>query len=432
MGTWGPGLYSNDDALDLKSDVRDMLAYGWTREAIITELTECYNLRQIDEETSPIWLALADTMWNYGILTEEIKSTAIYIIDEGIDAAAWAEESASVKKKREAVLDGLRKKLVTQPKTSKKPRKPHFYRCNWPLGSVYAIPTGNSEYHAFITVGEGKYKPSKYTPENDCVRTIYVAMLCWNGNPEHLMQSLSNDIPILCIPFYNGKRNGEIVGTYMSVNPYVFPNNIVRSLIYCGQLSPQLYKSIMNQRMAVHDLLLTGFKYRYDEAIASNTICHFSNDGEIISFDSFQRNWKIGEVYALPAQTDYSLTIGDKTSYHAFVVVDEGLYNLFPTTSKTCNIRTFYIAMLEWEGQPEYLRRDLERGISIVACAECRPLQIADYAENALLFCGHINKMLCQKIAAHYSSTYFCTTLTRFEHDYRILGKKNVPIIFSV
>ena len=88
--------------------------------------------------------------------------------------------------------------------------------------------------------------------------------------------------------------------------------------------------------------------------------------------------------------------------------------------------------MLEWEGQPEYLRRDLERGISIVACAECRPLQIADYAENALLFCGHINKMLCQKIAAHYSSTYFCTTLTRFEHDYRILGKKNVPIIFYV
>ena len=430
MGTWGPGLYSNDDASDIKNDVRDMLAYGWTREAIITELTRNYNLRQIDEETSPVWLTIADTMWNYGILTEEIKRIAFRIIDEGIDIAAWAEKSTSIRKKRETVLNELRKKLVMQQPTSKKPRKSHFYRCNWPLGSVYAIPSCNGEYHAFIVVEEDEYKPSRYAPESDYVRTVSVALLCWSGNPEQLMQSLSHDIPILCMPFYNGGRIGETIGTYISINPYDFPPNIIKSLHYCGQVSPQFCKTIMINPMSHHSLFLSRFKYEYDYALSSNTIFHFSNDGKLISFESYQCNWEIGEVYALPAQTDYSLTVENRTPYHAFIVVDEGLYKLFTTLPEICSLRTVYIAILEWEGLPERLIHDLENGVSVLKCVECRPLGITNSQEEALRFCGHIDKLLCHKIAAQYSPPFMCTTLARFENDYRILSKKDIEACY--
>ena len=440
MGTWGSGLYSNDDALDIKEDIRDMLAYGWTPDAIMAELTKQHNLNSIDEETSSAWLAIADTMWNYGCMTDEIKSTALHIINEGIDLRAWADASISDRKKRQTVLNKLQEKLVSPQPINKKPHKSSCYHCEWPVGSVYAIPAGDGEYHAFIVVEEGTYKPNKYVPENECIRTVSIAMLYWSGHPDQLMRDISYDVPVLGTPVYNGGRYGEVIVTKRDLNPYDNLRNIIRSLVYCGQLSLELCQSITKPNLST-SVFLSQFAHEYEHALSAKIICHFSCDGKLNSLDSFQCTWKTGEVYALPAQTDYSLPVQSDTLYHAFLVVGESTYEPIPNFPGTTPEKTVFIAMLKWEGNPSHLMQDLEANVPVMlqtsyahgtfACslhAEYRPLGISSEQEKSLVFCGKLPETLCNRIVSLYSPLPVSKTITRFEYDYINLCNKRPNI----
>ena len=81
MGTWGPGLYQDDVACDIKSEYVNRLKIGQTNiEATqdMIDYNECYI---DDEEDAPIfWFALADTQWKYGRLLPEVRDEALKLI----------------------------------------------------------------------------------------------------------------------------------------------------------------------------------------------------------------------------------------------------------------------------------------------------------------------------------------------------------------
>ena len=74
MGAWGTALYSNDTASDIRGDYVDLLRRGNSNEEALKKLMEKNRYCIGDEEEEPLfWYALADTLWNYGRLTPEVK-----------------------------------------------------------------------------------------------------------------------------------------------------------------------------------------------------------------------------------------------------------------------------------------------------------------------------------------------------------------------
>jgi hypothetical protein len=68
MGTWGVGLYANDDAADLRDDFKEIARMNWNRAGIVEWVREEFPLAA-DRKAgcSDVHLALADLFWLYGI-----------------------------------------------------------------------------------------------------------------------------------------------------------------------------------------------------------------------------------------------------------------------------------------------------------------------------------------------------------------------------
>ena len=135
MGAWGTGLYSDDIALDIKDDFVESIENGIDDEALITHLKKEYAAVLNSDDASVFWYVLADQLYRYGRLTDEIRNQVIDMIErkEGIDLY---EELA---KKREKVLDKLRSKLESpQPARRKVKQRVPFVTNPWNIGDHYA------------------------------------------------------------------------------------------------------------------------------------------------------------------------------------------------------------------------------------------------------------------------------------------------------
>jgi hypothetical protein len=139
MGTWGPGLYQDDIAEDVKTEYIDMLKSGGESLDITQEIIDRNREIIDDEDEAPVfWFSLADTQWQYGRLTDEVKEKALHFLDMGSDWQRWRQENPGMANKRKEVLEKLRLKLYsTQPKI-KKITQPRLYRCEWKINDVYA------------------------------------------------------------------------------------------------------------------------------------------------------------------------------------------------------------------------------------------------------------------------------------------------------
>lgn len=110
MGTWDTGLYQNDLSADVKGDYISKLKAGKSDEEALQEILSEYR-----EETEDIdckydfYLALADTLWEKGRLTDEIRTKALQMIEEDKVSERW--QSESIRKERCKVLEKLKVKL---------------------------------------------------------------------------------------------------------------------------------------------------------------------------------------------------------------------------------------------------------------------------------------------------------------------------------
>lgn len=183
MGTWGTELYQDDDTCDIKEEYLNYLRIGKTNEEALQEVISDNEEMIKDDEIGPLfWLALADTQWKYGRLTNDIRDRALEVIDSGKDLERWKEDK-KLFQKRKKVLEKLKEKLSTQQPPEKKVRKMTFERPNWKVGDVILYQLLNEDlknhrwYKKYVllkVMGTEKFTigyldPEKYYHENELV-----------------------------------------------------------------------------------------------------------------------------------------------------------------------------------------------------------------------------------------------------------------------
>ena len=133
MGVWGNKLYQNDIALDVKDSYKELLQDGKTNEEAYNEMIssnmELLSSKYNDEKVMFI-LSFADTLWNYGRLTEKYKETCLTLIKEcKKDKLENKENSYCIYPINE--LEKLENKLNSEQPKEKKVRKITPYICDW-------------------------------------------------------------------------------------------------------------------------------------------------------------------------------------------------------------------------------------------------------------------------------------------------------------
>lgn len=115
MGAWGPGLYSDDYAADLRTTVSTVCRLPLSGDQIVAMLEgiEPSSLEPDDEDHTTFWLVVADQLHRRGIASPAAER-ALAIIDNGSNIAILAELEMSEAdlRKREGALRTLRAKLV--------------------------------------------------------------------------------------------------------------------------------------------------------------------------------------------------------------------------------------------------------------------------------------------------------------------------------
>ena len=139
MGTWGPELYQDDFAEDIKTYYKEQLKSGEKGTVITQNLLDRYQMELSDsEESSVFWFALADTQWTLGMLENKVKEIALKHIESGVDLERWKNENPKMFKAREKAIQNLRQKLLSAQPSEKKVKQRKIYRCEWKYGDVYA------------------------------------------------------------------------------------------------------------------------------------------------------------------------------------------------------------------------------------------------------------------------------------------------------
>lgn len=174
MGTWGPKLYQDDFAEDIRDYYIDQLHRGKIGINITQELLVKHMIQISDpEEASIFWFALADTQWNLGRLEDKVKEIALEHILMGDNLERWKIENPKMAKAREQILKDLRQKLLSPQPPEKKMSQYKIYRCEWKYGDVYAYKLESDlaqekglygRYLLIQKVDEGLWHPGHIVP----------------------------------------------------------------------------------------------------------------------------------------------------------------------------------------------------------------------------------------------------------------------------
>jgi hypothetical protein len=153
MGAWGTGLYSDDTACDVRDDYKDILGDGIVEPEATRRLLTKWSSELADPDTAPVfWLALADVQWNLGRLQEQVKKSALMIIENDSDLRRWL-TNRNHTMKRKAVLERLQQKLRAAPPAEKKVKKRYVDSTDWNLGDVYSFQMLSGKLALFHVIG---------------------------------------------------------------------------------------------------------------------------------------------------------------------------------------------------------------------------------------------------------------------------------------
>lgn len=174
MGAWGPGLFSDDIACDVKEYYMNCLREDMSADEAEASAVSYFSEELSDSDDGPVVvLALADTAWRVGRLSEKLKKAAIGIIDTGEGLERWEAEGKQLLKKRQAVLVKLKEKLLLPQPQEKKIYKHRLYKCEWKIGDVFAyrfeseIAKEKGYYGRYLIiqkVDEGNWYPGHVVP----------------------------------------------------------------------------------------------------------------------------------------------------------------------------------------------------------------------------------------------------------------------------
>lgn len=195
MSAWGPAIFSDDLAADLRGQYVALLSIGKNDAEAEKLVLEYYAPAIGTEEETALWFALALVEWKKGRLSEFAKDKALSILNNGGDLERWNRPGNEKNyAKRVKVIEGLRRTLLSPMPAKKKIRKPTIHRCPWKVGSLLAYRIVNCRDKLEMDPYYGKYvllrvlqidkEPvSRIVPE-ECFDESYmlVALYRWVGD----------------------------------------------------------------------------------------------------------------------------------------------------------------------------------------------------------------------------------------------------------
>ncbi len=141
MGAWGPSIFSDDLALDIRREYGVLLSVGKSSEEaekmLINYYSSILNCNNPDEDV--FWFALAYCEWKKGRLSTYVKGKAFNAFENGCDLERWNSKGNEKNYlKRKKVLDELRNVILSPMPPAKKIKKPTVHHCPWRVGSLLA------------------------------------------------------------------------------------------------------------------------------------------------------------------------------------------------------------------------------------------------------------------------------------------------------
>lgn len=169
MSTWGPGLYSDDFALDLKAAISVVTRLPHDAPEIVRLLADLNPVarQQKDEDYATFWLVLADQLQRKGIESDG-RSIALEIIEDRTNLTVLEDlgmESSDLHK-RSKMLDQLAERLANPPK----PKQRRTLKKPQPLlahpGEIYIFPVDSraNVYNPYLTnPDESRFVPAGWS-----------------------------------------------------------------------------------------------------------------------------------------------------------------------------------------------------------------------------------------------------------------------------
>jgi hypothetical protein len=137
VGAWGPALFSDDTACDVRDTYRELIEDGVDDAAAQAQVLSTYQELIDDPDDGPVlWLALAITQSKFGRLDPEVATRALEVIDRGEGLERWAEDPKLLAR-RQAALVKTRDQLTGPQPERKRLRPPKRRLTDLEVGDLY-------------------------------------------------------------------------------------------------------------------------------------------------------------------------------------------------------------------------------------------------------------------------------------------------------
>lgn len=259
MGTWGTELFSDDVAYDVKEYYMNCLREQMSAKEAEDAVTRYFDEYLSNTDDGPIViLALADTAWHVGRLSDDLKKAAINIIDMGKGMERWEGLGEKFAQKRRDSLKKIKKKLLSPQPPEKKIYKHKLYKCQWKIGDVFAyrfesiIAKEKGYYGRYLLlqkVHEGSWNPGHRVP-----------IVHFRLSKDNNLPSIDEINDIKCVKIASKKSVNlyDYRGKLINSSKKIIPN----SLIYLGNTDVVF---IENEYQHTNDISYFNFQWKYLE-----------------------------------------------------------------------------------------------------------------------------------------------------------------------
>jgi hypothetical protein len=153
MGSWGPGVFSDDLACEIRDQYRALLGEGRDGVTATDLLLGTFGQALADQDSAPVfWLSLAVVQWRMGRLEERVQLSALRAIDDGSALRSWQHDSKLLRARRKE-LDKVAALLNSPPPKAKQVRKRFKNSCDWARGELIAFRLRSGRYVIFRVLG---------------------------------------------------------------------------------------------------------------------------------------------------------------------------------------------------------------------------------------------------------------------------------------
>lgn len=144
MGTWGPAIFSDDEAADVRDNFKLYLADQQDVSAATDAIAADYGASfDHPEWNTAFWLGLALTQWTAGWLDGRVQEIAFRVIDDDSDLKKWT--NPAQRRRRAVALSAARERLASAQRPAKPiPRPWPTQLADFKIGEIIArrVPNG--------------------------------------------------------------------------------------------------------------------------------------------------------------------------------------------------------------------------------------------------------------------------------------------------